>query len=266
MRRPKAAAPGPSRTEKERRAAPAADAGAITLRGRTERARSAATVRMALRAAAAKSAKVAGDGARSGAAAGAVAASAIASITRDLASGIEAFATTRAPKRDRRLSLSRRAAAIGTVVLAVGGGLAITTLPGGGDDHTALSSDVLTLDLPSGWEPSRVPGTRGVALAGAVATSSSEEHARLVVGLARDSAQVRRVVRAAWAEGAIPRTVQLGRLEAQRWTNARVCRDTLATFSVGTPPAARSSRSVTSRQAAPPHTARRAPLSWKRSV
>jgi hypothetical protein len=233
VRGPKAAAPGPSRTEQERRPAPAADGGAITVRRRTERARFEATVRTALRAAAAKSARVARDGARRGAVAGAVAASAIASVTRDVASGMEAFATTRAAKRDTRLSLSRRAAAIGTVVLAVGGGLAITTLPGGGDDHRALASDVLTLDLPSGWEPSRVPGTRGMALAGAVATSSSDEHARLVVGLARDSAQVRHLVGAAAAEGAIPRNVQLGGLEAQRWTNARVSRDTPAALFLG---------------------------------
>ena len=233
VRGPKPAAPGPSRAGQERRAAPAADGGAITVRRRTERPRGEATVRTPLRAAAAKCAKVARNGARRGAVAGAVAASAIASTTRDVASGMEAFATTRAAKRDTRLSLSRRAAAIGTVVLAVGGGLAITTLPGGGDDHRALASDVLTLDLPSGWEPSRVPGTRGMALAGAVATSSSEEHARLVVGLARDSAQVRRLVGAAAAEGASPRNVQLGDLEAQRWTNARVSRDTPAALFLG---------------------------------
>ena len=54
-----------------------------------------------------------------------------------------------------------------------------------------------------------------------------------MVGLARDSAQVRRLVGAAAAEGASPRNVQLGDLEAQRWTNARVSRDTPAALFLG---------------------------------
>ena len=125
-------------------------------------------------------------------------------------------------------------AAAGAALVAAAGATAIAaTLDGGDAAAPSVSSDVLTVDLPSGWEPSRVPGTRGMALTSAVATSSSEEHARLVVGLARDSAQVRRLVGAAAAEGASPRNVQLGGLEAQRWTNARVSRDTPATLFLG---------------------------------
>jgi hypothetical protein len=139
-----------------------------------------------------------------------------------------------------RLSVSRlqerHLAAAGIAAVAAVGAIAIVPMLGGGGGTAGdarVASAALALDLPSGWEPSRVPGTRGMALAGAVATSSSDGHARLVVGLARDSAQVRRLVGAAAAEGASPRNVQIGDLEAQRWTNARVSRDTPAALFLG---------------------------------
>jgi hypothetical protein len=139
-----------------------------------------------------------------------------------------------------RLSVSRlhgrHLAAAGMAAVAAVGAIAIVSMVGGGGGTAGdarVASAALKLDLPSSWEPSRVTEADGSALTAPVAASSSETHARLVVGLARDSAQVRRLIGAAAAEGAIPRDVQLGGLEAQRWTNARVSRDTSATLFLG---------------------------------
>jgi hypothetical protein len=130
----------------------------------------------------------------------------------------------------------RHLAAAGMAAVAAVGAIAIVTMLGGGGGTAGdarVASAALKLDLPSGWEPSRVTEAGGIALTAPVAASSSETRARLVAGLARDSAQVRRLVGAAAAEGAIPRNVQLGDLEAQRWTNARVSRDIPSTLFLG---------------------------------
>jgi hypothetical protein len=120
--------------------------------------------------------------------------------------------------------------------VAAVGAIAIVPMLGGGGGTAGdarVASAALKLDLPSGWEPSRVTQAGGIALTAPVAASSVETHARLEAGLARDSAQVRRLVGAAAAEGASPRNVQLGGLEAQRWTNARVSGDMPATVFLG---------------------------------
>ena len=114
-------------------------------------------------------------------------------------------------------------AAAGAALVAAAGATAIAaTLDGGDAAAPSISSADLKLDLPSGWEQSRVTGRGGIALAQAVATSSSDEHSRLVVGFARDSAQLQRLVRGAAAQGATRRTARLGRIDAWRWGDVRL--------------------------------------------
>lgn len=136
-----------------------------------------------------------------------------------------------------RLPEAKHTAAIGCAVVAAAGAIAIAgALQGGGDGAApstpSIGSSMLRMDLPSGWERSRATKTPGLSLAGAVAARSSDEDAGLVVGLARDSGQLQRLVRAAVANGAVRRSVRLGAVAARRWNPVPVGGDATATLFV----------------------------------
>ena len=122
-------------------------------------------------------------------------------------------------------------------VLAAAGALAAVAITGlnepAGAAPSTIQSSAASLQLPASWHATQPPRAGLVPLEAAVAAGSTDHHAYLVAGLARDRAQLRRLLQAADATDASPRSLLLGELQAWRWTGVRLARGRIATVFVG---------------------------------
>ena len=122
-------------------------------------------------------------------------------------------------------------------MLAAAGALAAVAITGlnepAGAAPSTIQSSAVSLQLPASWHATQPPRAGLVPLEAAVAAGSTDHHAYLVAGLARDRAQLRRLLQAAGATDATPRSLLLGELQAWRWTGVRLARGRIATVFVG---------------------------------
>ncbi len=147
-----------------------------------------------------------------------------------------ARATTRIPKPRIDLGAVRaslgqhRRPLVGTALAALVAGAAVastlTLMAGGGGGEgkaIRISAADLSIRMPAGWERG-APQIAGLDwLSGTIGGAASDErNSALVTGLIREPGAARRGLRALLPDGASGKTVRVGRLEAERYSNLRL--------------------------------------------